>query len=155
MVSKCQLSVLLLEGKCGIKRQLYSKLSPCEKQLLLSFNTNGKDSTYPLLACILHTAALNTDPDSCPSKVKPRPTKIIYTGSSLELIFLWPVPLTAQSSFWNAITFLGQVHPVRKSTSIDTKSCDGGRSRHQSLDHHICHTYFFWTPHITTAPAIK
>ena len=32
MVSKCQLSVLLLEGKHAIKRQLYSvNLSPCEK----------------------------------------------------------------------------------------------------------------------------
>ena len=32
MFSKCQLSVLLLEGKRAIKRQLYSvNLSPCEK----------------------------------------------------------------------------------------------------------------------------
>ena len=40
-----QLSVLLPEGKCVIKRQLYSELSLCEKQLHLSFSTNGKDPT--------------------------------------------------------------------------------------------------------------
>ena len=47
----------------------------CEKQLLLSFSTNDKDSTQCLLACILHTAALNTDPDSCTPEVKPHPLK--------------------------------------------------------------------------------
>ena len=31
-----------------------------------------------LLACIMHTDALNTDPDSCPPEVKPRPMKTIY-----------------------------------------------------------------------------
>ena len=54
-----------------------ANLSPCEKQLLLSFSTNGKDSTYQLLACILHTTVLNTDPNSCPPEVKPRPMKTI------------------------------------------------------------------------------
>ena len=49
-----------------------------KKQLLLSFSTNGKDSTQRLLACIWHTAALNTDLDSCPPEVKPRPMKTIY-----------------------------------------------------------------------------
>ena len=45
MVSKCQLSVLLLEDKRVIKRQLYSRpFTLREKQLLLSFGTNGKDS---------------------------------------------------------------------------------------------------------------
>ena len=56
-----------------------ANLSPCEKQLLLSFSTNGKDSTQRLLACIMHTDALNTDPDSCPPDVKPRPMKTINT----------------------------------------------------------------------------
>ena len=37
-----------------------------------------KDSTQRLLAYILYTATLNTDPDSCPPEVKPRPMKIIY-----------------------------------------------------------------------------
>ena len=37
---------------------------PCEKELLLFFSTNYKDSTQCLLAYILHT---NTDPDSCPN----------------------------------------------------------------------------------------
>ena len=41
---------------------------PCGKQQ--SFSTNGKDSMYCLLVCILDTAALNTDPDSCPPEVK-------------------------------------------------------------------------------------
>ena len=50
---------------------------PCSTPI---FKTNGKDSTYPLLACILHTAALNTDPDSSPPEVKPRPMKTIYKG---------------------------------------------------------------------------
>ena len=46
-----------------------------------SFSTNGKDSTQHLLACILYTAALNTDPDSCPPEVKPRSMKTICTLS--------------------------------------------------------------------------
>ena len=51
-------------------------LSSSEKQLFLSFGT--KDLMYRLLACILHTAALNTDPDSCPPEVKSHPMKTIY-----------------------------------------------------------------------------
>ena len=35
-------------------------------------------STYYIV--ILHTAALNTDPDSCPLEVKPHPMKTIYTA---------------------------------------------------------------------------
>ena len=33
---------------------------------------------YHLLACILHTTVLNTDPNSCPPEVKPRPMKTIH-----------------------------------------------------------------------------
>ena len=33
---------------------------------------------HRLLACIMHTDALNTDPDSCPPEMKPRPMKTIY-----------------------------------------------------------------------------
>ena len=53
-------------------------LPPWEKQLLLSLSTDRKDSTQHLLACVMHTDALNTDPDSCPPEVKPRPMKTIY-----------------------------------------------------------------------------
>ena len=35
-------------------------------------------STY-YIACILHTAVLNTDPNSCPPEVKPHPMKTIYS----------------------------------------------------------------------------
>ena len=39
------------------------------------------DSTQRLLACsFLHTAALNTDPNSCPLEAKPLPMKTIYTA---------------------------------------------------------------------------
>ena len=31
-----------------------------------------------LLACILHTAAQNLDPDFCPPEMKPHPKKTIY-----------------------------------------------------------------------------
>ena len=41
MIPKCQLSVLLSEGKCAT---CTANLLPCEKQLLLSFSTNGKNS---------------------------------------------------------------------------------------------------------------
>ena len=56
-----------------------AKLSSWEKQLLLSSNSNGKNSTKCLLAYILYTTALNTDPDSCPPEVKLRPMKTIYS----------------------------------------------------------------------------
>ena len=59
-------------------RQLYSKLFTFGEAALLPFSTNGKDSTWCLLASILCTAALNTDPNSCPLKVKRRPMKTIY-----------------------------------------------------------------------------
>ena len=81
-------SILLLEGKRALKRQLCSKLSPWEKQLLLSLSTNGKDATQCLLACTMHTDALNTDPDSCPLEVKPHPMKTIYKAVLL-LYYLW------------------------------------------------------------------
>ena len=45
------------------------------------FSTNSKDSTQRLLACTMHTDALNTDPDSCPPEVKLRPMKTIYSFS--------------------------------------------------------------------------
>ena len=62
-------------GSCTVN------LLPWEKQLLLSFNTNGKDthSVWHSLPCILYTGALNTDPYSCPPEVKPRPMKTIST----------------------------------------------------------------------------
>ena len=41
MVSKCQLNVLLLEGKRVTKGSCTANLSPCEKQLLLIFNGKG------------------------------------------------------------------------------------------------------------------
>ena len=74
MVSKCQASARS-RGSCK------ANLLSCEKQLLLSFNTNGKD-THPMwcsLPCILYTGALNTDPNSCPLEMKPRPMKTIST----------------------------------------------------------------------------
>ena len=47
---------------CAQEAAVEQTFLPWEKQLPLSFSTNGKDSTQCLLACILHTAALNTDP---------------------------------------------------------------------------------------------
>ena len=70
------------KGSCTVN------LSPCEKQLLLQY-INGKGATKCLLACILHTAALNTDPDSCPPEAKPCPMKTIYTKLSSQLYYLW------------------------------------------------------------------
>ena len=88
MVSKCQLSVTTSGAwQRASKRSRSSctaNLSPWEKQLLLSFSTNGKDSTQRLLACIMHTDALKTDPDSCPMEVKPRPMKTIYMCTAID-----------------------------------------------------------------------
>ena len=89
---KCQLTILLPEGKHGINSCTVN-LSPREKELLLSFSTNGKPHSQPLPAkvgeslgmrltngkdptwCLLaHTAVLNT----CPLEVKARPMKTIY-----------------------------------------------------------------------------
>ena len=39
------------------------------------------------VACILHIAVLNTDPDSCPPEVKPHPIKTTYTTINNELKF--------------------------------------------------------------------
>ena len=61
MVSKCQFSVLFLEGKHEIKRQLYSNSFTLWEAASFIFNT-----ALMVPACILHTAALNTDFDSCP-----------------------------------------------------------------------------------------
>ena len=83
MVSKCQLSILLPEGKRALKRQLYSK-SFTLREAASSFSTNGKDSMQHLLACMMHTDVLNTDPDSCSPEVKPRPMKTIYIQVSLD-----------------------------------------------------------------------
>ena len=64
-----------------IKRQLYSGPFTLGEAASFIFQANGKDSTtWRLLACILHTAALSTNPDSCPLEVKPRPIKAIYEG---------------------------------------------------------------------------
>ena len=73
MVSKCQLNILLLEGKCAIKRQMYSNL--VRKQLLSALMVRSPCSAYYFN---VDTAVLNTDPDSCPLEVKPRPMKTIY-----------------------------------------------------------------------------
>lgn len=48
------------EGKCAIKRQVYSE----------PFNLREAASFINILSRILHTAALKTDPDSCPPEVK-------------------------------------------------------------------------------------
>jgi len=79
MVSKYQLSVLLPEGKRATKRQLYSESFTLREPASSIFKQQGKDSTQRLLAYILYTAMLNTDPDSCPPEVKPRPMKTIYS----------------------------------------------------------------------------
>ena len=53
------------------------------------FSTNGRDSTQRFLACTMHIDALNTDPNSCPSEVKPRPMKTIYTSPwHVEIVML-------------------------------------------------------------------
>ena len=70
MVSKCQIIKCPTSGG-----QVRDQEAACENQLLLSSNSNGKDQH--LLACILPTAALNTDPNSCPPEVKPHPMKTI------------------------------------------------------------------------------
>ena len=55
-----------------------------EQRSCLLSGTNGKDS-MGLLACILRTGALNTDPDSCLPEVKPRPMKTIYRYAYLDV----------------------------------------------------------------------
>ena len=70
---------VLLEGK----RQLYSEPFTLR---LLSFSTNGKDSTQHLQACIMHMAVLNTDPDSCPPEVKPCPMKTFSGSGHVQLM---------------------------------------------------------------------
>ena len=50
--------------------------------------SNGKNSMYRFLACILHTIAPNAHPDSCLPGVKPHPMKInimLYVGERICL----------------------------------------------------------------------
>ena len=72
---QCQLTVLLPEGKCAMKRQLYSGPTVLRVTLLLLMQH--------FLPYILHTAALNTHPDFCYLEVKPRPT-IEHCGMSVS-----------------------------------------------------------------------
>ena len=56
--------------------------------------SDGKNSMYHFLACILHTIAPNAHPDSCLPGMKPHPMKIIYrhctTSYKLYQDFLTP-----------------------------------------------------------------
>ena len=58
----------------------YTAVTKC----VAHYQSNDKDSTQCLLACILHTAALNTDPDSCLPEVQPRKMKTLTFTSSLN-----------------------------------------------------------------------
>ena len=62
MVYKCQLSVLLPEDKRPPRCSCTVDPSPSEKQDLLFYSANGKESIQHLLACILHKTALNVHP---------------------------------------------------------------------------------------------
>ena len=79
-------------GQTCDQKELYcTYLSPWKKQLLSSFSTNGKDSMWGF--CILHTAALNTSPDSCPLEMKPRPIKTIYSMQLKYTIVCGPLAI--------------------------------------------------------------
>ena len=73
MVSNCQLSTPLPEGKHLIKRQLYRGPFTLREVVFFSFSIDSKDS-IPYL--YLHTTALNADPDLCFPKVKPHPSTL-------------------------------------------------------------------------------
>ena len=73
VVSKSQLSVILPEGKRMIKRQPYSKAFTLREAASIYLSTLM--SMQRLLACILHTDTLNTNPYPCPPEVKPCPMK--------------------------------------------------------------------------------
>ena len=49
-----------------------------------AFCTDSKDLLQRLLACVLHAAALNTDPNSCPPEVRPHLMKTIYRSEVLQ-----------------------------------------------------------------------
>ena len=101
-----------------------ANLSPWEKQLLLSFSTNGKDSTQRLLACITHTDALNTDPDSWPPEVKPHPMKTIYRALISLLECAWTCPVYQQSSLFGIMMSVRKwSFPNSGSLRLATVSC--------------------------------
>ena len=95
MIFKCQASYFW-RASARSRGSCIANLLSWEKQLLLSFNTNGKDSTWCSLPCILYTGALNTDPYSCPPEVKPRPMPYskhspLYYNQTRDTDQTWPV----------------------------------------------------------------
>ena len=72
----CGLGNVVLVLEQGSRGSCTANLSPCEKQLLLSFSTNGKHSTQHSLACILRKVSLNTDTRLLPSGSEATPHDI-------------------------------------------------------------------------------
>ena len=82
-----------------IKRQLYSG------------HFTLREAASFILACILHTATPNTDPNSFPPEVKPHPTKTIYNRTGKEF---WSNSVKVQlSSYYAELCSMRPLEPKK------------------------------------------